>query len=100
MIAFHDRCDELARLERFWASDRPEFVVLTGRLRVRKNRLLEVITRYNPHVHVLGTAQTLHKDVRRFREWRIKRLCLDAYGRFDRIAELMGKREASAGAIS
>jgi uncharacterized protein len=59
MTPFLDRHDELTRLERYWCSDRAEFVVLTGRRRVGKSRLLEESFRDKPHLHVVGTAQTL-----------------------------------------
>jgi AAA+ ATPase superfamily predicted ATPase len=59
MTPFLDRHDELTRLERYWSSDRAEFVVLTGRRRVGKSRLLEESFRDKPHLHVVGTAQTL-----------------------------------------
>src|SRR5215204_689050 len=59
MTPFLDRHDELTRLKRYWSSDRAEFVVLTGRRRVGKSRLLEESFRDKPHLHVVGTAQTL-----------------------------------------
>jgi AAA+ ATPase superfamily predicted ATPase len=48
MTPFLDRHDELTRLERYWSSDRAEFVVLTGRRRVGKSRLLEESSGTNP----------------------------------------------------
>jgi AAA+ ATPase superfamily predicted ATPase len=58
MTTFLDRAEELARLERFWASGRAEFVVLTGRRRVGKSRLLEEFFRDKLLLSVVGTAQT------------------------------------------
>jgi uncharacterized protein len=55
---FLDREREIERLTDYWTSGRPELLILTGRRRVGKSRLLEHFLRDKPSVHVVGTAQT------------------------------------------
>lgn len=54
---FVDREDELSRLEGRWSSGRAELLIVTGRRRVGKSRLLEHCFRGKPHVHIVGALQ-------------------------------------------
>lgn len=59
-VEFLDRHAELRRFADYWTSSRPEFLILTGRRRVGKSRLLEHFFHDKPHLHIVGTAQTAH----------------------------------------
>ncbi|MCL5961157.1 MAG: hypothetical protein M1358_17935 [Chloroflexi bacterium] len=54
---FLDRQKELAALERAWASDRAELVILYGRRRVGKSELLSRFLQDKPHVFYVGTRK-------------------------------------------
>src|SRR5712692_325862 len=56
-LPFLDRYDELGRLNTHWASGRPELIVVTGRRRVGKSRLLEQFFQDKPSVAIVGTLQ-------------------------------------------
>ena len=58
LTPFIDRSRELDRLAAYWDSGRATFLVLVGRRRVGKSRLLEHFFRDKPHLHIVGTAQT------------------------------------------
>lgn len=53
---FLNRTADLHRLATHWASHRPELLVVTGRRRVGKSRLLEEFFRDKPSIHIVGTV--------------------------------------------
>lgn len=53
---FLNRVDDLHRLATHWLSDRPELLVVTGRRRVGKSRLLEEFFRDKPSIRIVGTV--------------------------------------------
>src|SRR3954469_17308642 len=57
---FVSRQSELTQLSALWESGRAELLVLTGRRRVGKSRLLAQFFADKPHLYLVGTAQTQH----------------------------------------
>jgi uncharacterized protein len=55
-----NRQQEVAELARLWDGGRTELLVLTGRRRVGKSRLLAQFFADKPHLYLLGTPQTQH----------------------------------------
>lgn len=60
---FHDRARELAVLEERWASSNAELIVLYGRRRVGKTRILRQFLKEKAHVYLLGDLRSEHDQL-------------------------------------